>query len=75
MPRPSLLLCITFVNTFSSVKYVVSKGKKVIAWNVVFLYYTSFLMYFLHKLRQRLQHYVSDYLVYLFYLILFCETL
>ena len=36
MPRPSLLLYITFVNTFSSDKNIFSKDKKVIVWKLLF---------------------------------------
>ena len=40
MSRPSLLLYITFVNTFSSVKNIFSKDKKVVVWKVIiFSYY------------------------------------
>ena len=39
MSRPSLLLYITFVNTFSLVKNIFSKGKKVIVWKFIFPYY------------------------------------
>ena len=39
MSRPSLLLYITFVNTFSSVKNVFSVNKKVTVWKVIFSQY------------------------------------
>lgn len=42
MSRRSLLLYITFVNTFNSGKNTFGKDKKVIVWKVIFPYFPHF---------------------------------
>ena len=41
MSRPSLLLYIMLVNTFTSVKNIFRKYKNIIVWKVIFPYYFS----------------------------------